>query len=44
MYGAPPEKVIQRIGSLRLAGGLRADQLPAESVGDATRDLVLHGE
>jgi hypothetical protein len=44
MYGAPPEKVIQRIGSLRLAGGLRADQLPAECVGDATSDLVLYGE
>src|SRR5205807_3486151 len=38
------EKVIQRIGSLRLAGGLRADQLPAECVGDATSDLVLYGE
>ena len=27
-----------------MAGGLRADQLPAECVGDATSDLVLYGE
>src|SRR5262249_18752975 len=43
-YSAPPEKVIQRIGSVSRAGGFRTDQLPTESIGDAAGDLVLYRE
>ena len=42
--GASPENVVERIGMLGPPGGLRRDQLDAERVGEAARDLVLQGE
>jgi hypothetical protein len=43
-YGAPPEEIIQRVGSIRRVGRLRINQFPTECVGDAARDLALNGE
>ena len=42
--GAPPENVVQRIGMLGRPGGLDSNQLDAERVGKAARNLVLQGE
>src|SRR5262249_40159550 len=42
--GAPSENVFERVGPLCRAGGFGTDQLPAERVGDAARNLVLYGE
>src|SRR5262245_43326453 len=42
--GAPPQQVIERVGSLSPTGGFGSEQFPAERVGDAARDLVLYGE
>ena len=42
--GAPPENIVLRGGVLGRPGGLRSDQLDAESARDPAGDLILQSE